>query len=245
MFSVKGGRESSVFRGCQASGNYRYAVRVRLLFALLRLVAAISIVVAVIAQLIESTKSPDFFFFNFFGYFTIQSNLLIAVTFTAAAVQGLRGRPQPGWLSVALAATVTYLATTGIVYNLLLANGPLGDFNVPWSNDILHRVIPVFAVLQWILFGDRSPIAWKRLWLFLIYPIVWLIVILIRGQSFVPYPFLNVVKIGGGAVALYCVGIALFIAAMSAVVIWLSRYRILRDEPDAPPRETPVRTAAR
>lgn len=209
------------------------------------MVAAVAIVVAVVAQLIESTKSPDFFFFNFFGYFTIQSNLLIAVTFTLAAVQGLRGLPQPGWLSVALAATVTYLATTGIVYNLLLANGPLGDFNVPWSNDILHRVIPVFAVLSWILFGDRDPIAWRRLWLFLIYPIVWLVVILIRGQSFVPYPFLNVVKIGAGAVALYCVGIAVFIAAMSAVVIWVSRYRILRDEPDAPRHETPVRAAAR
>ena len=212
----------------------------RQLFALLRLAAAVAIVVAVAAQWIESQKDPGYRFFNFFGYFTIQSNLLLATVFVAVAIHGLRGRDAPPWLTVAHAAMITYIATTGIVYNLLLANGPLGDFNVPWSNDILHRVMPVFGVVQWILIGDRSPIPWRRLWFFVIYPIVWLVVILIRGQDFVPYPFLNVVTIGAGAVAIYCVAITGFIVAMSALVILLSRYRIIRL-----PESEPIQERAR
>lgn len=197
------------------------------LFIVLRLAAALAVVVAVVAQLISSMAAPDFFFFNFFGYFTIQSNLLIAVTFVLGAGFIARGGTQPHWLVVSRGATATYLATTGVVYNLLLANGPVSDYNVPWSNDILHKWIPLFAVLEWILFGDRTRIAWGRLGLFLVYPVIWLVATLLRGQGFVPYPFLNVEELGWGVVLLYCLGIAAFIAGMSAVVIWLSRFRVI------------------
>lgn len=203
----------------------------RLLFAVTRLLAASAIVTAVVAQWIESQNDPGYRFFNFFGYFTMQSNLFLAAAFVALAVSGLRRRIAPGWLTTVHGMTITYIATTGIVYNLLLANGPLGDFNVAWSNTILHRVMPVFGVLQWILFGDRSPLPWKRIWLFLIYPVIWLIVILLRGASFVPYPFLNVAEIGAGAVAVYCVAITAFIVGMSALVVWVSRLRVLDPGP--------------
>lgn len=216
-----------MFRECQGCRNYRYAEVVRALFAALRFAAAAAIVVAVVAQLHRSVQDPAFFFFNFFGYFTIQSNLLIAGSFALTAAVSLAAIKSPPWLDVVRGATATYMATTGIVYNLLLANGPLGDFNVAWSNDILHRVIPIFAVLEFVLLGDRGPIPWRRVWFFLIYPVVWLIVILIRGQSFVPYPFLNTVTIGWGAVILYCLAITAFIVGMSFLVVWVSRIHVV------------------
>jgi len=200
----------------------------RILFAVLRFAAALAIVIAVVAQWVRSTGSPVYHFANFFGYFTIQSNLLIAVVFLLAVGVALRSPEQPDWLLVARGATVTYMATTGLVYNTLLSGASLANsFNVQWSNDILHRWIPLYAVIDWVFFGDRRIIPWKRLWVFLVYPIVWLVVILIRGQSFVPYPFLDVVKLGWGVVLLFCLGIAVFIAGMSALVIWLSRFRVL------------------
>ncbi|AMM21817.1 hypothetical protein AX769_18770 [Frondihabitans sp. PAMC 28766] len=199
----------------------------RYLFAGLRLAVAVLIIVAVVGQLMRSVLAPSFFFFNFFGFFTIQSNLLIAGTFALTAAVSLTAMASPPWLVVARGATVTYMATTGIVYNLILANQPLGDFNVAWSNDILHRVVPIIAIVEWVLLGDHAAIPWRRLWFFLIYPIVWLIATLARGQSFVPYPFLNTVTIGWGAVLLYCLVIAVFVAAMSALVIWLSRLHLV------------------
>lgn len=193
-----------------------------------RIAAALAILIAVLAQLASSVSSPVFAIPNFFGYFTIQSNLFVMVTLVLGAVWLARGRPDPEWLLVARGATATYIATTGLVYNTLLLNVPPSDFTVAWSNDIVHRWIPLIAVLDWIFVGDRRPIAWKRLGVFLIYPLVWLIVVLLRGQSFVPYPFLNTATLGWPVVLLYCVGIAVFIGGMSALVIWLSRYRILR-----------------
>ncbi|MCU1527110.1 MAG: hypothetical protein JWP75_873 [Frondihabitans sp.] len=220
-----------MFPECHWCGNYRYSRPVRYLFAALRFAAAVAIIVAVVAQWSRSLDSGVYSFWNFFGYFTIQSNLLIAVAFVIVAAFGVRGVPTPEWLLVSHAATVTYLATTGLVYNTLLRGSDVDNsFTVQWSNDILHVWIPLFAVLEWILLGDRDRLSWKRLWFFLIYPVVWLVVILIRGQSFVPYPFLNVDKLGAGVVALYCLGIAVFIAGMSALVIWLSRYRVIRDD---------------
>lgn len=210
----------------------------RVLFAVLRLAAAIAIVVAVAAQWIESQNDPGYYFFNFFGYFTIQSNLFIAATFATLAGFGFVRRVAPAWLQAVHGATVTYMATTGVVYNLLLANGPLGEYNVAWSNDILHKWIPLFAVLQWILFGDRSRLRFKLLWLYLIYPVVWLaVILLIRGRSFVPYPFLDIDALGGFVVFLYCLGITAFIVGMSALVITVSRFSILRPDSGQPVEE--------
>ena len=94
------------------------------------LAAALAVVVAVIAQLISSLRAPDFFFFNFFGYFTIQSNLLIAVTFLLGAVFVLRGGPQPEWLVVSRGATATYLARLlvpmGLAVTRLASGLPVG-----------------------------------------------------------------------------------------------------------------------
>lgn len=192
---------------------------------LVRLALAALILVAVVAQLARSLQAPGFFFFNFFGYFTIQSNLIVMVTFVLGGVWLLRGAPQPDWLVIARGAAATYIGTTGIVYNTLLTNIPANDFTVRWSNDIVHKWIPLLAVIEWIVVGDRFRIPWRRLWFFLIYPLVWVIATLARGSSFVPYPFLNVAKLGWGTVLLYCLLVTVIIAGLSAVVIWLSRFR--------------------
>ncbi|RKR73099.1 Pr6Pr family membrane protein [Frondihabitans australicus] len=200
----------------------------RLLFGSVRLAVAVAVVIAVACQWALSLNSPVYAFANFFGYFTIQSNLIVAAVMAISGALLVMNRVQPHWLVLARAAATAYIATTGVVFNVLLVNASLDQsFSLQWASDVMHRVVPLVVVLDWVFFGDRSRIRWSRLWWFLAYPLVWVVVILLRGQSFVPYPFLNVVKLGWGVVLLYCLGIAIFIAGMSAIVIWLSRYRIL------------------
>ncbi|NIJ04315.1 Pr6Pr family membrane protein [Frigoribacterium faeni] len=197
--------------------------------AVLRLLAALAVVVAVVAQLARSVQSPTYQFANFFGYFTIQSNLVAAVAFVVGAVFLLRRRPAPGWSVLLRAAAATYMVTTGIVYNTLLVDAALANsFNVAWSNDVLHRWVPLFALLDWVVVGDRRPVAWRRLGVLLVYPLVWLVVVLLRGSSFVPYPFLDVERLGAGGAAIWCVVIAVVIAALGAGAIAVSRLRVLR-----------------
>ena len=214
--------------------------------AALRLLAALAVVAAVVGQWVRSVESPTYQFANFFGYFTIQSNLIAAVAFVVGAVFLLRRRGAPEWSVVLRGAAATYMVTTGIVYNLLLTDVALDNsFNVQWSNDILHTWIPLFAVLDWVLVGDRGRIAWRRLWVFLVYPLVWLVVVLLRGSSFVPYPFLDVERLGAGGVAVWCLVIAVVIAGLSAAAIGASRWRVLGVDHDGADHDGARRGAGR
>jgi hypothetical protein len=194
----------------------------------LRLIAVIAVVAAIVGQWIPSSRVAGYSFWNFFGYFTIQSNIIIAVAFAVVLVLAARGRRKNSRESAFRGAATVYIATTGIVYNTLLI-GAAVENTVPWSNDILHRWIPLYAVLDWLLFSDRGRLAMRQVWWFLVYPLVWLIVVLIRGATdgWVPYPFLNP-SLGYGVVALYCLGVAVFIALMGILVVGMSRLRLIK-----------------
>ena len=192
--------------------------------AAVRLLVAVLVVVAVVGQWVVSLGSPVYRPENFFGYFTIQSNLVGAAVAVVAAVLLLRRADVPGWSVLLRAAATTYLLTTGVVYNTLLVDATLaGSFTVPWSNDLLHRWVPALVVLDWLLVGDRRPLRWRWWPVLLAYPLVWLVVVLARGASFVPYPFLDVERLGAGVVALWCLAIAVGIGLAAALVVGWSR----------------------
>ena len=118
----------------------------------------------------------------------------------------------------------------GIVYNTLLAGASLaGSFDLKWSSNILHVIIPIYALVDWVLFADRKKLRYNKLWIVLIYPIVWLVVILIRGATdgWVPYPVLDPAT-GYGSVAAYSIAIAVFTVLFGLAVFALSRVRILK-----------------
>jgi hypothetical protein len=201
---------------------------VRTLVNVLRLVAVVLVVAAVISQWLVSAQRGDYVFWNFFGYFTIQSNVFIAVALAIALVAAAKRGRAGVRTSVFRGAATVYIATTGIVYNTLLASIDV-QTSVPWANDVLHRILPVYAVLDWLLFSDRARLLLRHVWLFLVYPAVWLVVVLVRGATdgWVPYPFLDPGQ-GYGVVALYCLGVAVFIALMGILVVGMSRLRLVR-----------------
>lgn len=165
--------------------------------------------------------------FNFFGFFTIQSNLLSIVVLTGAAVALLRGRELPEWFHLLRGCVTAYIAIVGVVYAILLAPlGAAGGVEVPVSNAILHMVTPLYLPLDWMLFRDRPALPWRTLWLVIAYPLVWVAVVLFRGATdgWVPYPFLNP-SIGYPTVALYCLVILLVGLGFGALAWWASRLR--------------------
>ena len=208
------------------AGRQRYGVPVRIIVIVLRLVAAVAGLAAVGTQLGTALRN-DFVFWDFFGYFTNQSNILAAAVFLGTvALMVTRRRAGRRWDLLRAAATV-YVATTGVVYNTLLLD--VGQaVGVSWSNDVVHRWVPLYAVLDWVLFSDRSRLLFRDVGWFLIYPAVWLVVVVIRGATdgWVPYPFLDPAS-GYGVVALYCLGVAVFIGGMGLIVVALSRLRLV------------------
>lgn len=177
------------------------------ILAVVRLALIALVAAAIAATFIETSSRETVNPLNFFGYFTMQGNILMVFALLEAALRSLAGRePTRGW-TLLRACAVSYMAVIGVVYNTLLI-GQAGGATVPWANTVLHVIFPLYAVLDWVLCADRTVIAWRRLWVALIYPAVWTAVVLARGATdgWVPYPFLDPAN-GYGTVALYCVGI--------------------------------------
>lgn len=197
-------------------------------FAVLRSLMVLVVATAIVATFFDTASRATINPFNFFGYFTMQSNIITAVVLLLAALATFRGRPQTPLLVLARACATTYIVIVGIVYNTLLA-GLEGGVSLEWANWVLHVAFPIYAALDWILFGDREALTWRRLWVVLIFPVVWIIVVIIRGATdgWVPYPFLDP-SLGYGVVAMYSVGIFVVTVIVGAIVFALSRVRIIK-----------------
>ena len=200
------------------------------LFAVLRLGMAILIAVAITATFIDTASRVAINPFNFFGFFTLQSNILASIVLAVAGIRGLQRGKQTKRLMLARASITTYLIIVGLVYNTLLVGVPGGGgIELGWANAVVHIVSPIYVLVDWVFFADRTAQPWRKFWVVFIYPLVWLAVVLVRGATdgWVPYPFLDPAT-GYESVALYSVGIAVGVAVFGALVWALSRVRIIR-----------------
>jgi hypothetical protein len=185
--------------------------------AVIRLAIAALVVVAVVATLIAAVPINVF---NFFGYFTVQSNVLGAVVAVIGAVRLLRGASRSTTWTVVHWAASSYLAVVGVVYWAILAPlGAAGGVAVPWANIVLHGVTPVLAIVDLLLSPDRDRPPLRALPAVLVYPLVWTVVVLIRGATdgWVPYPFLDPSQ-GYGVVAAWAVLVAGVFVGAAAVL---------------------------
>ena len=190
-----------------------------------RLAVSALVAAAVVATVLEAAGRTTVNPFNLFGYFTVQSNIALAVVLGLLGWWGLRGRSAPAWATTVRACAVAYIAVVGLVYAVLLAPlGAAGGVPVPWANVVLHVVTPVAGVLDWLLAPDRRRLPARAVGLVLVYPLVWTAVVLVRGATdgWVPYPFLDPAT-GYGRVAGYVVVIAVVVAAAGALVVAASR----------------------
>ncbi|MBL0746490.1 Pr6Pr family membrane protein [Nocardioides baculatus] len=159
---------------------------------------------------------------RYFAYFTIQSNILVAVTSSLLARDPERdGR---GFRVARLAALVG-ITVTGLVHFFLLR--PLLDLDgADWVADkLLHMVVPVLAVAAWALVGPRPRADLRVAAYALVWPVVWLVLTLIVGRlsGWVPYPFLDPDEGGWGAVGIACAGITILFLLLFALYAWLDR----------------------
>lgn len=184
----------------------------------LRLAFAALGIAAIAYQMLDLAGKGTLDPVNFFSYFTIQSNLIGIAALLWAATAG--GKPNPRLDSFRGAAT-TYLTITFVVFALLLADTDV-DTAVVWVDRVLHRVIPVVMVIDWLIDPPSSPITWRRALWWLAYPLAWVTYILIRGAltDRYPYPFLDPVNGGYATVAIYCV--AILVGALLAIgaIMW-------------------------
>ena len=90
---------------------------------------------------------------------------------------------------------------------------------VPWDNTVLHYIIPAVALIDYLLDRPRHRLHFSRSFLWMVYPVAYIIYALVRGQltGWYPYPFLNPATDGWMSVAITIGG--LFV--LSVALIWL------------------------
>jgi hypothetical protein len=219
------------------------SVAYRNVIAVVRVLVAALIVWAMVAQLERSAmywekigQSVTFGITNFYSFFTIDSNIGTVLICLIGATFAFARKPDPNWFLLFRLCVVTYMAVTGIVYNLLLRGVELPQgTTVEWSNEVLHVIGCAYIVLDWFIAPGRSAIGWRKLGTIAIFPIVWVAYTFIRapftagelpkGKLFYPYPFLDpsLANEGWFSVAFYIVLITMVVLGTGALFIAASR----------------------
>jgi hypothetical protein len=181
-----------------------------------KILAALAI--AAIGQQLRLHVSASYSVLNFFSYFTNLANLFAAVVLLLCAY----GRHTNRTRDVLRYISTINMLIVGLVFSILLRNVDLGAL-LPWVNIVVHYIMPVAVVADWLLQPPAAKIQAKHLAIALVFPALYVTYVLVRGDStgWYPYPFLNPANVGGYAgVAVYAAGIALaFLVAGGALLI--------------------------
>lgn len=159
---------------------------------------------------------------NAFAFFTTQSNLLVGLGALLLALRLERGSTAFAVLRLSGLVAIT---VTGIVFHAVLAQTlDLKSWAVV-GNELVHTVVPVMAVVGWLMIGPRGLVSRRVTWLSLSFPIGWLAFTLIRGAiaHWYPYPFIDVTQLGYGRAVLNCVWVAVLMLGVAAGATTLDR----------------------
>lgn len=161
---------------------------------------------------------------NFFSYFTILSNLLAAVAFSAPVVAPASpigrffSRPSVR-TAIVLYTSVTAATYIGILQGLWKPEG------LQWVADTtLHYVTPALFLVDWLLFSPKGTLRWGSVGSWLAFPLAYGLYSIFRGplSGFWPYPFLDTSQLGMAKVLVN-------MAAMSGLFLVLGLAFVLID----------------
>lgn len=161
---------------------------------------------------------------RFFSFFTILTNIIVAISFTAVLFSANQTNGFFTDPKVASAVAV-YISIVGLVYNIILRFlwAPQGLQRL--VDEALHSLVPVLFILYWCLYVPKENLKWKDAFPWLLYPFIYLVFILIRGASshFYPYPFIDVNKLGYNPVFINCLVLFAAFLSISFLLIGISK----------------------
>jgi hypothetical protein len=162
---------------------------------------------------------------RFFGFYTILTNILVAVCFTFLWLS-----PKSRWGNFfsqqkTITAISVYITVVALVYNLILRSmwSPKGLLRV--ADELLHVVTPLLFVFYWFIFTPKGALQLKNIFSWLIYPLVYLLYILSRGAfvKYYPYPFMDVSILGYSKVLLNSTVLCVVFLFISLLFVTVAR----------------------
>jgi hypothetical protein len=155
---------------------------------------------------------------NYFSFFTIETNLLIALVLTISCA-----RPQAEQFLTTPSVTsalVVYIVIVGVVYAVLLRHlwHPHG---LQLLADIaLHDAIPLLYPFYWLAFLRKGSLRWSDPAWWLVFPVLYFLYSMLRGAAFgiYLYPFFDVAQLGFARVSMNGIGLLAGFFGLGVVV---------------------------
>lgn len=170
------------------------------------------------------------------SYYTIQSNLLVAILFGALAWFDIKKTPwDDAWSRVFTGIFTIGITVTMLVFHVLIAPSiaPGGDYEVGGLADsLVHTVTPLLTLVHWALYSKKGAMKATDPLFFLLQPIDYVfylgIYTVLGGrftwgdvQSIYPYFFLNVEVYGWNGVLLFSAMILLLYLVLGYLLYFL------------------------
>ena len=171
-----------------------------------------------------------------FGYFTVLTNLFVALTATLPFIAGSNRLGRWFGNPMVLGSAITSILMVGIAYHFLLRNVWHPQGLQLLADTVLHYAVPVLALLYWLIFPPRSklgvlaPLAWC------LYPLLYFFYVFVRGDLLGSYPyyFIDVASIGYRQAMLNSFGMLVAFVALGAAVLAIATLRNRFRSPPSP-----------
>ena len=169
---------------------------------------------SILIEIIVLSNEGVFSAFNFFSFFTILSNLFAGLFLIYFGISNSNSNKS----QLLRGAITLYMLMTGVIFAVLLAGLENARLTaVPWDNLVLHYIMPIVLVLDWLFNPPTKRISAKAVWLWAIFPIAYVVYTLIRGSivAWYPYPFLNPATSSYQQVIVTSLVLAVFVIAVA------------------------------
>jgi hypothetical protein len=212
-----------------------YVVAAKMAFAFLGFSALVTEIATLVAR-------HRFEAGNFFSYFTVEANTLAIVSLLASSFVeantlavlslvlsslALAAGRRSDRLDFFRGAVTLYMTTTILVFIVLLSGYSSEELTaVPWDNTVLHYIMPIVVIVDWLVASRVRAIAFRRSMIWLGFPLVYLGYSLVRGPiaDWYPYPFMDPAHHGYIGVIITSVVIAVVLTAITWVIATAPRW---------------------
>jgi hypothetical protein len=190
----------------------------------MRAVSTAVVIVAIVVAAVTLSGEGRFAPTRFFAFFTIQSNLIGVAAYLWLLANG--NRPRTRGLELLRGAAAVYLTVTFVVVIVLLSDADV-QLDLMWVDVVLHKLFPIVVVLDWLIDPPQVPLRLRDGLVWLVYPIAWAVVTMVRGavDGWYPYPFLDPANGGYATVAVTIGAITIAFLGLSVAFIALGNWR--------------------
>lgn len=194
-------------------------------FALIiAVLGTLGILFTLIYHMFDNPSTPLASGLEIFRYFTILSNLIVAIYFWLLFSLNL---DKNSLFKKLLGGVAVYITITGVVFALFL-QADFQQFGLDKVGSIIsHYIIPILTVGFLLFFREDYNFSFKDIIKWSIFPIGYIIFLLIRGSvtSDYIYPFLELDSLGFGLFTLYFIVLIAFFGILSIGVVCLTRIK--------------------